>query len=229
MLNLTQKPHPATTGRNVLQAALLTAALLLPTTMTQAAVAETPLDNQRTTQSLGPRLVEKSPSGHTYSMPEDYLQVTVAPSAKTPQANPLDSDLSIWVGEVTLKNRNALWVELIDEHGEVVYNAEVQPNETHLLPDGRAIAITQVQPAKVPGLKPAATPRKDQSRLPGDSQFVVTQKEAFSPSGDRSIKLLEVQTAPKPSDNSFMIRAGENGELLWKATRDAAVWLRSKS
>lgn len=229
MTDMTPMPRPRLTGCSVLQSALISAALLLPTSMPQVALAKAQPHDQQAASSSVPHLIEKSPAGHTYAMPEDFLRVTVAPPAKTPQANPLDSDLSIWVGEVTLRGRDTLWVELIDEHGEVVYNAEVQPNETHLLPDGRAIAITQVRPTKVPGLKPAATPRKDQSRLPGDTQFVVTQKKALSPRGDRSIKLLEVQTAPKPSDNSFMIRAGENGELLWKATKDAAAWLKGKS
>ena len=91
-----------------------------------------------------PKLIGKSEAGHTYAMPEDFIAVTVAPPVETPNADPLESELSIWVGAVEIQGRETLWVELIDEHGEVIYDSEVQPNETHLLPDGRMRVTTRM-------------------------------------------------------------------------------------
>ncbi len=65
-----------------------------------------------------PTLIGKSEAGHTYAMPEDFIAVTVAPSAETPDADPLESDLSIWVGAVEIQGRETLWVELIDEEAK---------------------------------------------------------------------------------------------------------------
>ncbi len=175
----------------------------------------------------GPQLIEKSEHGHTYAMPEDYLAVTVAPPSQTPYADPLQSDLSIWVGEVEIEGRHTLWVELIDVHGEVIYNSEVRQNETHLLPDGRAIIVTSMQPEGKSKPAPRLPQAKDQARVPTDKRFVITQKQAFSPATNTQVKLLEVQPAPKEVHNSFMLRAGRNGEILWKATKDAVTWLET--
>ncbi len=176
-----------------------------------------------------PRLIGKSDSDSTYAMPEDYLAVTVAPPSGTPYADPLESDLSIWVGEVEIEGHKTLWVELIDTHGEVIYSSRVRQNETHLLPDGRAIAVTVMQPATHNEALKSASLKKDQSRAPSDERFVVTRKEASPPAHDMQINLLEVQPASKEVHNSFMLRAGENGEILWKATKDAITWLESRS
>ena len=48
---------------------------------------------------------------------------------------------SLWVGEVEVEGHKTVWLELIDSHGEVVYDSEVRPNESHLLPDGRVITV----------------------------------------------------------------------------------------
>lgn len=48
---------------------------------------------------------------------------------------------SLWVGEVDVQGEKTVWLELIDAHGEVVYDSEVRPNESHLLPDGRVITV----------------------------------------------------------------------------------------
>ncbi|WP_109315970.1 hypothetical protein [Pseudovibrio ascidiaceicola] len=206
----------------------LAACIAAPLVLAAPSHAETPPASAPATTS-GPQLIEKSDNGNTYAMPEDYLAVTVAPPSKTPYADPLESDLSIWVGEVEIEGRKTLWVELIDNHGEVIYNSEVQQNETHLLPDGRAIAVTVMQPATHNKALQSASLKKDQSRVPTDERFVVTRKEAFAPALDTQVKLLEVQPVPKEVHNSFMLRAGENGEILWKATKDAITWLESRS
>ena len=48
---------------------------------------------------------------------------------------------SLWVGEVEVQGEKTVWLELIDAHGEVVYDSEVRPNESHLLPDGPVITV----------------------------------------------------------------------------------------
>ncbi|EEA96893.1 hypothetical protein [Pseudovibrio sp. JE062] len=207
---------------------LLAACLAAPLTLAAPVLAETPPATDPATPS-GPQLIDKSADGNTYAMPEDYLAVTVAPPPKAPYADPLESDLSIWVGEVEIQGRKTLWVELIDQHGEVIYNSEVQQNETHLLPDGRAIAVTVMQPDSHSKAMQSAALKKDQSRVPTDERFVVTRKEAFAPALDTQVNLLEVQPVPEEVHNSFMLRAGENGEILWKATKDAISWLESRS
>lgn len=109
----------------------------------------------------------------------------------------------------------------------MIYDTEIQQNETHLLPDGRAIAVTVMHPQQQPTtLKSRA--KKDQSRISINERFVVTQKEAFSPALDTQVNLLEVRPVPKQIHNSFMLRAGQNGETIWKATKDAITWLESK-
>ncbi|KZL21800.1 hypothetical protein PsAD2_00221 [Pseudovibrio axinellae] len=207
---------------------LLAALTVLPLAMATPSLAETPPATSAP-ETPGPRLIDKSSSGSTYAMPEDYLAVTLVPPSNTPYADPLKSDLSIWVGEVEIQGRKTLWVELIDSYGEVIYNSEVQPNETHLLPDGRAIAVTLMQPESHREALQRADLPKDQARVPTDERFVVTQKTAFSASMDTQVKLLEVQPVQKEVHNSFMFRAGDNGEILWKATKDAITWLESKS
>lgn len=172
-----------------------------------------------------PKLIGKSEAGHTYAMPEDFIAVTVAPPAETPNADPLDSDLSIWVGAVEIQGRETLWVELIDAHGEVIYDSEVQPNETHLLPDGRAIAVAIMTPDIHPQSTQSAQLSKNQSRVPISDRFVVTSKAAFTAAMDTQVTLLEVEPAPEEIQNSFMLKAGENGETIWNATKGAVSWL----
>ena len=82
----------------------------------------------------------------TYNLPDDNLAVTVA-SATPEEADPLESELTIWVGEIEIQGRKTVWVELIDSYGEVIYDSEVGTNETHLLPDGRAIVVSSTDPA----------------------------------------------------------------------------------
>lgn len=79
----------------------LVAALFLSPALACASAEQTP---QPEINSISePRLINKSKAGHTYAMPEDYLAVTVAPPLKKPNTDPLESDLSIWVGEVEIE------------------------------------------------------------------------------------------------------------------------------
>lgn len=57
----------------------------------------------------------------TFVIPEDRLAVTLG----TPQGSDEDGSYAIWVGEVERNGRKIVWVELIDDHGEVIYDSEV--------------------------------------------------------------------------------------------------------
>ncbi|MDD7908448.1 MULTISPECIES: hypothetical protein [Pseudovibrio] len=153
----------------------------------------------------------------TYSMPEDYLDVTLAPAPGSGSDDPLDSELSIWVGEVELNNEKQIWVELIDDHGEVVYDSRINENETHLLPDGRALVVTVMQ-VEVPLAKTAPTVAKDQARLQTNAEkVVVTQKTHETTQTNVQVEFVQ-EKAPHPIHRqSFMVRAGEIGETVSKA------------
>lgn len=70
----------------------------------------------------------------------DRLEVELASGGTTTSI--LDRGrFSLWVGEVEVQGQKTVWLELIDSHGEVVYDSEVRPNESHLLPDGRVITV----------------------------------------------------------------------------------------
>lgn len=70
----------------------------------------------------------------------DRLEVELASGGSTTSI--LDRGrFSLWVGEVEVQGQKTVWLELIDSHGEVVYDSEVRPNESHLLPDGRVITV----------------------------------------------------------------------------------------
>lgn len=70
----------------------------------------------------------------------DRLEVELASGGSTTSI--LDRGrYSLWVGEVEVQGQKTVWLELIDAHGEVVYDSEVRPNESHLLPDGRVITV----------------------------------------------------------------------------------------
>ncbi|WP_208995666.1 hypothetical protein [Pannonibacter tanglangensis] len=137
-----------------------------------------------------------------HTLPDDNLAVTVASAAPVETGG---EDLSIWVGEVDLGGRSALWVELIDAEGEVIYNAEIGRNETHLLPDGRAIMVTALD---------ADTPvaKADQSRVPSEASSLVTRR-VVDAKGDRTaVEFIEEtprDTQPK------LIEVARVGEAIW--------------
>lgn len=63
----------------------------------------------------------------------------------------------IWVGDVERNGKKVTWVELTDQYGEVVYEAEIRANETHLLPGGHALVVR--------GLEPVPTTKKQTAKL----------------------------------------------------------------
>lgn len=140
----------------------------------------------------------------TVMLEEDQLAVTVA-SATLSEADPLDSDMTIWVGEIELNGRNTVWVELIDSYGEVIYDSEVNPNETHLLPDGRAVVVRSVHPE-------TRIAKLDESRIARDGALTVTRRVVED--GDRatSVEFIEASAAPR---NSSLVEMASVGQTIW--------------
>ncbi|MTI46051.1 hypothetical protein E1178_20830 [Roseibium hamelinense] len=149
----------------------------------------------------------KTVAQETYTIPEDQLAVTVA-SATPQQADPLNSDLTIWVGEIELQGRNTIWVELIDGYGEVIYNSEVLSNETHLLPDGRAVVVRSIDPAT----KIAKT---DESRVPTEGNLVVTRRVVQEGNAATSVEFIE---ATEEREKSTLLHVAEFGQSVWTKT-----------
>lgn len=140
----------------------------------------------------------------TVTLEEDQLAVTVA-SASKEQTDPLNSDLTIWVGEIELFGRDTIWVELIDSYGEVIYDSEVRPNETHLLPDGRAVVVRSVDPA-------TRIVKSDESRLEIEGQMMVTRR--IVEDGQESTSVEFVEAAPKKKSSPLLEMAAV-GRTIW--------------
>ncbi|MEM5584880.1 hypothetical protein WNZ15_20640 [Roseibium sp. AS2] len=142
----------------------------------------------------------------TIRLPEDRLSVTVA-SASQDQLDPLESELTIWVGEIELDGRKAVWVELIDSYGEVIYDSEVNTNETHLLPDGRAVVVSSVdQDMIIAG--------KDESRLVSESTLMVTRRVVNEGADATTIELIET-AEEAPVKRGPILQIADFGETLW--------------
>ncbi|WP_428650241.1 hypothetical protein [Roseibium sp.] len=159
----------------------------------------------------------------TITLPEDRLAVTVA-SASADQKDPLESELTIWVGEVELGGRKAVWVELIDSYGEVIYDSEVNTNETHLLPDGRAVVVRAMdQDTVVAG--------KDESRVVTEGALMVTRRVVNEGTDATTVELIETQDTPVK--RGTMLQVADFGQLVWEKivaffdaakTRVAVAW-----
>jgi len=143
----------------------------------------------------------------TITLPEDRLAVTVA-SASQDQLDPLESELTIWVGEIELDGRKTVWVELIDSYGEVIYDSEVSTNETHLLPDGRAVVVRAMdQDTVVAG--------KDESRLETESTLMVTRRVVNEGAEATTIELIETADE-QPVKTGPMLQVAEFGNAVWQ-------------
>jgi hypothetical protein len=143
----------------------------------------------------------------TITLPEDRLAVTVA-SASQDQADPLESELTIWVGEIELEGRKTIWVELIDSFGEVIYDSEVNTNETHLLPDGRAVVVRSMdQDTVVAG--------KDESRLVNEGTLTVTRRVVNEGANATTIELIETGQEPTQKRGT-MLQVADFGDFVWQ-------------
>lgn len=141
----------------------------------------------------------------TITLPEDRLAVTVA-SASFDQKDPLESELTIWVGEIELQGRKTVWVELIDSYGEVIYDSEVNTNETHLLPDGRAVVVNALAPDVV-------VAGKDESRLQSEGALTVTRRVINEGPNATAIELIE--TGNEPAKKGTMLEIADFGQMVW--------------
>lgn len=159
----------------------------------------------------------------TITLPEDRLSVTVA-SASLDQKDPLESELTIWVGEIELEGRKTVWVELIDSYGEVIYDSEVANNETHLLPDGRAVVVSALTPDML-------VAGKDESRLETDGALMVTRRVVNEGPEATAIELVE--TGDEPVRKGTMLEVADFGQMVWERvlaffdaakTRVAVAW-----
>jgi hypothetical protein len=142
----------------------------------------------------------------TITLPEDKLAVTVA-SASKDQVDPLESELTIWVGEIELDGRKAVWVELIDSYGEVIYDSEVNTNETHLLPDGRAVVVRSMEPETV-------VAGKDESRLVNEGALMVTRRVVNDGADATTVELIETGNEPVQKRGT-MLQLADFGEMIW--------------
>ncbi|WP_310619627.1 hypothetical protein [Flexibacterium corallicola] len=144
---------------------------------------------------------------------QTYHQVVVSPPKSNPDADPFDSPFNIWLGEVTLQGRTTLWVELIDEYGEVIYDSEVHPNETHMLPDGRALVVNEYASPNPSATTLAST--KDQSRVTPDAKVSVSVRSASSTSTGTQVHFIDVKQQPEAGKESFLLNLGRTGDALW--------------
>lgn len=142
----------------------------------------------------------------TITLPEDRLTVTVASSSQD-QKDPLESELTIWVGEIELNGRKAVWVELIDSYGEVIYDSEVNTNETHLLPDGRAVVVRSTDEDTV-------VADKDESRLVTEGTLTVTRRVVEDGQDTTTVELIETQQ--EPAKRGTMLHVADFGQLVWE-------------
>lgn len=144
-----------------------------------------------------------APKSERHLLPEDNLSVTLASLGAGPAAG---EDTSIWVGPVDIQGRKVIWVELIDSEGEVIYASEVAQNETHLLPDGRAIVVS---PLNAPEGTLAVA--KDESRVPSETGQMITRRVVDDEEGKTAVEL--VQTPPQQP--SILLHLAKAGESVW--------------
>lgn len=136
-------------------------------------------------------------------LPEDNLSVTLASLGTAPAAG---DDTSIWVGPVDIQGRKVIWVELIDAEGEVIYSSEVAQNETHLLPDGRAIVVS---PLNAPEGTLVAS--KDESRVPLEAGQMITRRVVDDPENKTAVELVQ----SPPQEPSMLLQVAKAGETVW--------------
>ena len=156
-------------------------------------------------RATGADAVLQKSDRETFVIPEDRLAVTLG----TPQGAEEDGSYAIWVGEVERNGRKIVWVELIDDHGEVIYDSEVSQNETHLLPDGRAVVVRALGDDETSGVKVA---KADQSRVAPDARLVVTRRVVDDPSLQTAIEFIE--QSPR-EEQGTMMRIATFGQAIW--------------
>jgi len=115
------------------------------------------------------------------------------------------SDFAIWLGEVELRGNKVIWVELIDGYGEVVYESQVKTNETHVLPDGRAIVVRN------PDGGDTGTKRFT-DRVNQDNHLVVTRRVVTGKDGKTSVEFVE-EKSDRP--DTALVTFAKAGNWVW--------------
>jgi hypothetical protein len=95
---------------------------------------------------------------------------------------------------------------LIDSYGEVIYDSEVSTNETHLLPDGRAVVVRAMDTDTV-------VAGKDESRLVSEGALMVTRRVVNEGSEATTVELIE--TGEEPVKRGTMLQVADFGQLVW--------------
>lgn len=195
----------STAPRIALAASLASALLLGPLATSSHAADSAQAGIAQLTASTSDVLGGKG-DRETFILPEDKLSVTLG----TPRFGDVDDagSYAIWVGEVERNGRKTVWVELIDDYGEVIYDSEVSRNETHLLPDGRAIAVRALDTSE----SATTVAKADQSRVAPDARLVVTRRIVDDPSQQTEIEFIEQKPIEEPST---MMKVAAFGQMLW--------------
>ncbi|MTI17313.1 hypothetical protein E1162_08670 [Rhodobacteraceae bacterium RKSG542] len=156
----------------------------------------------------------------TTAIPQDYLAVTVGKPAKPENVDPLEGDFAIWVGTVKLDGKDTLWVELIDDYGEVIYNSRIEPNETHILPDGRAIAVRSAKAnlgEQKPKIKSPFPLNKSQNRVSSQKPIIVTQQAHYALDKKLQVEFIEFEESnDSQSKADHLLKVGRNLDQLWQ-------------
>ncbi len=139
----------------------------------------------------------------------DRLAVLVHTPSSIPKPAADGSEMDIWIGEVEFSDRRAVWVELIDSYGEVVYDSEIKHNETHLLPDGRAIVVRALADDSDPQVA-----KVYEDRVTPDANLVVTRR-IVDDSGDQKTSVEYVQET-QPEKQSTMMTIAKFGNSVWE-------------
>ncbi|MEP3275198.1 MAG: hypothetical protein ABJN26_03785 [Stappiaceae bacterium] len=138
----------------------------------------------------------------------DRLAVLVHTPSSIPKPAVDGSEMDIWIGEVEFSDRRAVWVELIDSYGEVIYDSEIKQNETHLLPDGRAIVVRALADDSEQLVAKAYD-----DRVTPDANMVVTRR-IVDDSSDQKASVEYVQET-RPDKQSTMMMIAKFGNSVW--------------
>lgn len=168
-----------------------------------------------------------------HTLRSDRLAVTVAKVANGRGVIGAGKpEMDIWVGEVDVKGRKAVWVELIDTYGEVIYDAEVIKNQTHLLPDGRAIVVKSLDDDAT-----TAVAKADNDRLDTDSQLVITRRVVEDGDESATVEFLQETSPQSQAKPGALVAVATFGDRVWAAVssvfssaadnvRYAFAWMR---
>jgi len=125
----------------------------------------------------------------------------------------------LWVGEVQLRGKKRLWLELYDGHGEVVYDSEVIPNVSHVLPGGRVIVVRKASDGQL-----VASEKSINDRVAASFDTVTTYKMARGNEGVLTVAYSHPKAHAdklgkpgKAENESELMKISRFGEMVWQA------------